>query len=170
MKYLKILKTIIKEEESRIKDDILSRSVKVTSALSKLLCSDAKNTERAMDEIEELVKDIKVLSYKPSTFRIIFQNDNYFDLIYDPINNKDNISEKDYFRLFMVTVDGKKYHLINNSEFDQAMDYINGNLKNADPIKNNSGTDDETNSEEIPEPEVSDNNDDDDDENSKDKK
>lgn len=155
MKFLKILKQVIKE--TNIKDDILSTSPKVVGALTKLLSSNSKDLKKAIDEIEEIVKDINVISYKPSTFRIIFQNDNYFDLVYDPIDNNGNVPESKYYTLFIVAIDGKKYHLVNNSEKEQALDYINRNLKTASIGSKDTGGDDvSAGDDETPEPEVGD--------------
>lgn len=151
----KKLKTIV--EEVGIKDDILSRSPRVTNTLFKLLASNPKDLKRSMDEITEIIKDIRVISYKPSTFRIVLQSDNHFDLIYSPGKDVDNFSDQESFKLFKVQIKGKKYNLYSNSDLDQAMDYINRNLSSKNigdqgAESEESGGDEE----EIPEPELDD--------------
>ena len=117
------------ETESNL-EKILSKSPKVTSVLLKLLTSQNKKNDRAMEQIRSTVSDIRCISYKPTTFRVVIPNGNYFDLKYDPtpleLNYPEDFSPSDSFQ---VIVSGKKYNISNRSEYEQALDYINILLK-----------------------------------------
>lgn len=129
--YFDIFKKIIKEEETVVtkesdKDKILRKSPKIRKTLSSLLSSQKSNNDSSDKELNNLISDIKVIAYKPSTFRIILTNSNHFDLIYDPtpqqLKHKDQFEDLDFFT---CRVAGKKYFISNNSEFEQAIDAIN---------------------------------------------
>lgn len=117
------------ETESNL-EKVLSKSPKVTSVLLKLLTSQNKKNDRAMEQIRNTVSDIRCISYKPTTFRVVIPNGNYFDLKYDPtpleLNYPEDFSPSDSFQ---VIVSGKKYSISNRSEYEQALDYINILLK-----------------------------------------
>ena len=65
-------------------DKVLSKSPKVMYTLMKLLSSQSSVNDKADKEIREIVSDIKIITYRPTTFRIVLKNANYFDLVYDP--------------------------------------------------------------------------------------
>ena len=111
-------------------EKVLDKSPKVTSVLIKLLTGENKRNEQAIEQIRNTVSDIRCISYKPTTFRVVIPNGNYFDLKYNPTPLELNYPE-DYqpSDLFQVEVSGKKFGLGNRSEFEQAMDYINILLK-----------------------------------------
>jgi hypothetical protein len=117
------------ETESNL-EKILSKSPKVTSVLLKLLASQNKKNDKTVEEIRNTVSDIRCISYKPTTFRVVIPNGNYFDIKYDPtpleLNYPEDFNPSDSFQ---VLVSGKKYNISNNSEYEQAMDYINILLK-----------------------------------------
>lgn len=121
------------ENESNL-DKILNKSPKVTSVLLKLLTSQKSKNTKAIEQIRETVSDIRCISYKPTTFRVVIPNGNYFDLKYNPTPNElkypEDFSPSDAFQ---VIVSGKKYDIANNSEYEQAIDYIN-NLLKTNPI------------------------------------
>lgn len=124
------------EQQSDL-EKILKKSPKVTNVLTHLLTSQKEVNEKAQAEIRGIVSDIKVISFKPTTFRIIFQNANYFDLIYDPspieVNHEVDFKPIDFFR---VAIAGKRYDLSNHSSFEQTLDYIGQALK-YNPIDSN---------------------------------
>ena len=124
------------EQESDL-EKVLSKSPKVTYTLMRLLTSQKSVNDKALDEINNIVGDIKIISYRPTTFRIVFKNSNYFDLIYDPspmeVKNQGDFVPSDMFRIAIV---GKRYDLSNQSSFEQALDYIGQCLK-YNPIDSN---------------------------------
>lgn len=106
-------------------DKILGSSKKVTSALVKLLSTYDKVTDKSKEEIRELVSDIRCISYKPTTFRVILGNGNYFDLKYNPTPSQlKGIYKVEPSDLFFVTINGKKYDISSKSEYEQALDGI----------------------------------------------
>lgn len=119
------------ETESNL-DKILNKSPKVTNVLIKLLTGESRKNEQAVEQIRSTVSDIRCISYKPTTFRVVIPNGNYFDLKYNPTPLELEYPE-DYqpSDAFQVAVSGKKYTLGNRSEFEQAIDYINILLKTA---------------------------------------
>jgi hypothetical protein len=121
------------ENESNL-DKILNKSPKVTSVLVKLLTSKGSKNEAAVEQIRNTVSDIRCISYKPTTFRVVIPNGNYFDLKYNPTPNElkypEDFTPADAFQ---VIVSGKKYDIANKSEYEQALDYIN-NLLKTNPI------------------------------------
>jgi hypothetical protein len=123
------------ETESNL-EKILDRSKKITSVLSDLLTSQKNFNEKSKNELREIVADIRFMSYRPTTFRIIFKNGNYFDLKYDPsplqLKYPGDYEIKDSF---LISVSGKKYNLANRSELEQALDYINVLLKTGPILK-----------------------------------
>lgn len=106
-------------------DKILNKSTKVTSALVRLLSTQEKITDKSKQEIKDLVTDLRCISYKPTTFRVILTNGNYFDLKYDPTPNQFKY-EEDYnpYDGFTVSILGKKYSISIRSEYEQALDGI----------------------------------------------
>jgi hypothetical protein len=123
--------------ESSDMEKILTKSPKVTSALTALLTSQKEVNQKAQDELRDVISDIKVIQLRPTTFRIVFKNSNYFDLIYDP-SPLEVKNEKDYnpIELFRVAIVGKRYDLANKSSFEQALDYI-GQCMKFNPIDSN---------------------------------
>lgn len=121
------------ENESNL-DKILNKSPKVTSVLVKLLTSQKSKNTKSIEQIRSTVSDIRCISYKPTTFRVVIPNGNYFDLKYNPTPNElkypEDFTPSDAFQ---VIVSGKKYDIANNSEYEQAIDYIN-NLLKTNPI------------------------------------
>lgn len=111
-------------------EKVLKKSPKVTYTLMRLLTSQKEVNQKAQDEIRDIVTDIKIISFRPTTFRIIFKNSNYFDLVYNPspleVQNPEKYKPSDFFRVAIV---GKRYDLSNDSEFEQALDYIGQCLK-----------------------------------------
>ena len=118
-------------------DKVLEKSPKVVYTLMKLLSSQSSVNDKADKEIREIVSDIKIITYRPTTFRIVLKNANYFDLVYDPtpseISNEKSYSPSDFFR---VVISGKRFDLGNNSSFEQALDYI-GQIMKHNPIDSN---------------------------------
>ena len=126
--YEQEIKTEIENESTLEK--ILRKSKKVPAILTNLITSQKKFNEKAKDEIREIVSDVRFISYKPTTFRIVIKNGNYFDLKYDPVPLNTRYPEDfDVKDSFVVLVSGKKYNLANNSEMEQATDYVNNLLK-----------------------------------------
>ena len=117
------------ETESNL-EKILSKSPKVTSVLLKLLTTQKSKNETSLEQIRNTVSDIRCVSYKPTTFRVVIPNGNYFDIKYDPtpveLNYEEDFNAADSFQ---VLVSGKKYSIANKSEYEQALDYINILLK-----------------------------------------
>lgn len=117
-------------------EKVLTKSKKITKVLSILLTSQETYNKIAEKEIREIVGDIRYIAYKPTTFRVVIKNGNYFDIKYDPspydlkYNNKENIENS-----FVVLVSGKKYNIANKSEKEQALDYINQLLKTNPIVK-----------------------------------
>lgn len=124
------------EQQSDL-DKILEKSPKVVYTLMKLLSSQKSVNDKADKEIREIVSDIKIITYRPTTFRIVLKNSNYFDLIYDPtpseISNEKQYSPSDFFR---VAISGKRFDLGVRSSFEQALDYI-GQIMKLNPIDSN---------------------------------
>jgi hypothetical protein len=131
--YYHIFKLKLKEEEvvTPIENEsnlekILEKPNKVSKVLALLLTTQKFLNDEAKTQLREVVSDIKCISYKPTTFRVVIPNGNYFDLKYDPtplnIQYPDDFQPKDSFT---VIVSGKKFHIANNSELDSAIDYIN---------------------------------------------
>jgi hypothetical protein len=131
--YYHIFKLKLKEEEvvTPIENEsnlekILEKPNKVSKVLALLLTTQNSLNDEAKTQLREVVSDIKCISYKPTTFRVVIPNGNYFDLKYDPtplnIQYPDDFQPKDSFT---VIVSGKKFHIANNSELDSAIDYIN---------------------------------------------
>ena len=118
-------------------EKILKKSPKVTYTLMRLLTSQKEVNQKAQSEIRDIVGDIKVITFRPTTFRIIFKNSNYFDLVYDPspleLKGEGDFTPLDFFR---VAILGKRYDLSNNSAFEQALDYI-GQCMKYTPIDSN---------------------------------
>lgn len=117
------------ETESNL-EKILAKSPKITSVLLKLLTSQKSKNDTSLDQIRDTVSDIRCISYKPTTFRVVIPNGNYFDIKYDPtpveLNYPEDFNPADSFQ---VLVSGKKYSIANRSEYEQALDYINILLK-----------------------------------------
>lgn len=132
-KYKVILNEAVEDEPEKAEDSpeekevdkVLNKSKKVRKTLVKLLTSQESDNSKARKELGELISDIRCISYKPTTFRIILLNGNYLDLKYDPtpmqIKNPSEFTESD---MFVVKILGKKFHLSNNSELQQCLDYI----------------------------------------------
>lgn len=106
-------------------EKVLNNSKKVTYALVKLLSTYDNINEKSKNELRELINDIRCISYKPTTFRIILTNNNYFDIKYDPtpmqLKYPEDFKPMD---MFYVTVLGKKYDLATASQYQQCIDYI----------------------------------------------
>ncbi len=115
-------------------EKILKNSKKITYVLTKLLTTQNSYNEEAKAQIRDMVSDIKCISYKPTTFRIVISNSNFFDLKYDPtpleLKHPEDFEPSDSF---VVIVSGKKYNIANRSEFEQCLDNINNVLK-SNPI------------------------------------
>lgn len=117
------------ENESNL-EKIISKSPKVTNTLIKLLTTQNKKNDKSITQLREVVSDIRCIAYKPTTFRILFPNGNFFDLKYNPspleLKHPEDYAESDSFQ---VIANGKKYDIVNRSEFEQALDQINILLK-----------------------------------------
>lgn len=111
-------------------EKLLAKSPKVVYTLTRLLTSQKSPNQVAKNEIREILADVKVISYRPTTFRMIFKNSNYFDLIYDPtpqeLKTPENFTPMDSFRIAIL---GKRYDLADDSSFQQALDYIGQCMK-----------------------------------------
>lgn len=119
------------ENESNL-EKIIKKSPKVTNTLIKLLTTQEKKNEKSINQLREVVSDIRCIAYKPTTFRVVVPNGNFFDLKYNPspleLNYPEDFKDSDSFQ---VIANGKKYDIVNRSEFEQALDQINILLKNA---------------------------------------
>ena len=117
------------ENESNL-EKIIKKSPKITSTLVKLLTTQEKKNKKSIDQLREVVSDIRCISYKPTTFRVVIPNGNFFDLKYDPtpleLQYPEDFKPSDAFQ---VIASGKKYNIANRSEFEQALDAINILLK-----------------------------------------
>lgn len=117
------------ENESNL-EKVLKTSPKLTSVLVKLLTTQGSKNDKALNQIREVIADLKCISYKPTTFRALMANGNFFDIKYDPtpleLKYPEDFSPSDAFQ---VIVSGKKYNIANKSEYEQALDYINTLLK-----------------------------------------
>jgi hypothetical protein len=117
------------ENESNL-EKIISKSPKITNTLIKLLTTQNKKNEKSIGQLREVISDIRCISYKPTTFRVLLPNGNFFDLKYNPspleLRYPEDFAESD---LFQVIANGKKYDIVNRSEFEQALDQINILLK-----------------------------------------
>jgi hypothetical protein len=113
------------ETESNL-DKILRKSKRITSVLTQLMTTQKKVNQEAKDQLKEVISDIKCISYKPTTFRVVIPNGNYFDLKYDPtpleLQYPNDYEPKDSFT---VIVSGKRFNIANNSELESSMEYIN---------------------------------------------
>ena len=113
------------ENESNL-DKILRKSKRITSVLTQLMTTQKKVNQEAKDQLKEVISDIKCISYKPTTFRVVIPNGNYFDLKYDPtpleLQYPNDYEPKDSFT---VIVSGKRFNIANNSELESSMEYIN---------------------------------------------
>lgn len=117
------------ENESNL-EKIIKKSPKVTSTLVKLLTTQEKKNKKSVDQLREVISDIRCISYKPTTFRVVIPNGNFFDLKYDPtpleLQYPEDFKPSDAFQ---VIASGRKYNIANRSEFEQALDAINILLK-----------------------------------------
>lgn len=135
MKLLSIFKKILQEEVKEIESEsdmekIMSGSPKVTGILTDLLTSKQGSSDAAKEELRQVVTDIKIISMKPTTFRIVMKNGSFFDLKYNP--SPLQLRFPDQFKpidAFTVLISGKKYDIGTESEYQQALDYINNLLK-----------------------------------------
>jgi len=123
------------ETESNL-EKVLAKSPKITSVLVKLLTSEKSKNDTALEQIRSTVSDVRCISYKPTTFRVVIPNGNYFDIKYNPtpleLEYPEDYSPTDAFQ---VLVSGKKFNIGNRSEYEDAMDYINILLKTAPVTK-----------------------------------
>jgi hypothetical protein len=122
---------LIEAEETVIQnkstlEKILENSKKISSVLVELLTTEKSLTPEAIEQIRNTVSDIKCISYKPTTFRVVIPNGNYFDMKYNPTPLELQYPE-DYNPMdsFVITASGKKYYIGNKSEFEQCLDSIN---------------------------------------------
>lgn len=119
------------ENESNL-EKIIKKSPKVTNTLIKLLTTQEKKNEKSVNQLREVISDIRCIAYKPTTFRVIIPNGNFFDLKYNPspleLKYPEDFKDADFFQ---VIANGKKYDIVNRSEYEQALDQINILLKNA---------------------------------------
>lgn len=115
----------VKEQEESDMDKVISEHPQIAQTLMKLLTSQKEWSDVANEEIHDIVTDIKELSKRPTTLRIVFKNANYMDLKYDPtpqmVKYPDKFAASDYFR---VRVLGKTYDLGVNSQYEQCLDQI----------------------------------------------
>lgn len=118
------------ENESNL-EKIIKKSPKVTNTLVKLLTTQGKKDKKSVDQLREMVSDIRCIAYKPTTFRVVIPNGSFFDLKYNPspleLNYPEDFKDSDFFQ---VIANGKKYDIVNRSEYEQALDQINILLKN----------------------------------------
>lgn len=94
-------------------DEILNKFPKVREILVGLLTN----------EFKTFIKDIYWVAPKPSTFKLILNNNQYFFLTWYKIT-------------FIVQVSGKKYYLANVGEEENAIKAINDLLKMGNPKDN----------------------------------
>lgn len=117
------------ENESNL-EKIIEKPNKISKVLTTLMTTEKSLNDEAKTQLREVISDIRCISYKPTTFRVVIPNGNYYDLKYDPtplqLQYPGDFQAKD---AFTVLVSGKKFHIANNSELDSALDYINILLK-----------------------------------------
>ena len=115
----------VKAQEESDMDKTLRKSPKVRLTLMKLITSQKDWSDIAEEEIHDIVTDIKCISKRPTTFRVVFKNSNYMDLKYDPtpqmVSHPDKFAATDYFRARVL---GKTYDLGVNSQYEQCLDQI----------------------------------------------
>lgn len=113
------------EDDSSDLDRVLNNSKKVNYTLVKLLTTYEEPNDKTKEELKNLITDIRCISYKPTTFRIILANGNFFDLKYDPTPSQLKYpSDYKPSDLFVANILGKHYNLSNKSEYEQCLDYI----------------------------------------------
>ena len=119
------------ENESNL-EKIIKKSPRVTNTLVKLLTTQEKKGKKAIEQLREVVSDIRCIGYKPTTFRVVIPNGNFFDLKYNPspleLKYPEDFKDSDFFQ---VIANGKKYDIVNKSEYEQALDQISILLKNS---------------------------------------
>jgi len=117
------------DQESDL-DKILSKPNRVRDTLIYLLSGNKK----PIDDVKNIVTDIKCIQRKPTTFRVVTKNEAYFDLKYNPtpqqIKNPDDFKKYDGFT---VNVSGKNYSVAIDSEYQQCLEYL-GILLGTSPI------------------------------------
>lgn len=91
-------------------DELLARFPSLYRTVNDLLTSDYKN----------FVSAIEWVSPKPSTFRVVLNNQQAFYL-------------KWLGKGFQATIEGKKYYINNVAEFQQALDRLGELLKHSEP-------------------------------------
>lgn len=140
--------TVVTQESD--KDKIFRKSPKVVGVLTKLLSSQLEPNDKALKELQELISDIRVISFKPTTFEVIMKNTNFFDLIYDPAPMQTEYPE-DYQDAdsFIARVSGKKYKIGNKSEYEQCLDALNKVMRQS-PIGIPQPADNEDTGEDLP--------------------
>lgn len=123
------------ENESNL-EKIIKKSPKVTNTLVKLLTTQEKKDKKAIEQLREVVSDIRCIGYKPTTFRVVIPNGNFFDLKYNPspleLKYPEDFKDSDFFQ---VIANGKKYDIVNKSEYEQALDQIGILLKSSSITK-----------------------------------
>ena len=138
MKIRDIVKLMIREADEESPEDVpnnldvmLQRFKILNPVLDDLLGTDK-------DDIENIISNIEVVVFKPTTFKVVFKNGNEMLLKYSPsptgINgiNKSDFKPKDFFQ---CQISGKKFNLINRSQFQQAIDNIGELLKKGPIVK-----------------------------------
>jgi hypothetical protein len=122
---------LIEAEETVIQnksnlEKIFEGSKKISSVLVELLTTEKSLNKEAIEQIRNVVSDIKCISYKPTTFRVVIPNGNFFDMKYNPSPLEIQYPE-DYKPMdsFIIDVSGKRYSIGNRSEFEQCLDSIN---------------------------------------------
>lgn len=137
------------EQESDM-DKIINSSQKMRSVLIKLFSGNNSNKD-AIDDIKNIVSDIKCVQRKPTTFRIVLKNGANLDIKYSPtplqLKNPNDYSKYDGF---LVIISGKKYNIGINSEFDQCLTYL-GKLMGEKPILKGEDPGEEEEGQEAPE-------------------
>ena len=64
------------ENESNL-EKIIKKSPKVTNTLIKLLTTQGKKDKKAVDQLREVVSDIRCIAYNPTTFRVVIPNGSF---------------------------------------------------------------------------------------------
>ena len=131
----KIYEQQLEDNESDM-EKILAKSKKVTYTLMVLLTTEKEINDTALEQIRDIVTDIKCIAYRPTIFRVVIKNGNYFDLKYDPtpleLLYPGDYKPSDFFNIKIL---GKKYYLGNNTELESCMDKLDELLSTKPVIK-----------------------------------
>jgi hypothetical protein len=108
-------------------DVLMDRFKILRYVLEDLLVPDQEAESERYDDMRELLDDIQIVAYKPTTFKVIFRNGEKMNLIYNPTPAQTDPVHKMTYKardFFQCRILGKKFKLQNRSEYLSAIDYI----------------------------------------------